>query len=412
MPAANKIIPLMRPQLPKADRLMPYLRRIDSARIYSNHGPLSVEFGQRLAKHFGLGKGAAVCASSGTVAIVGSILATAGRAQRKRPLAVVPALTFAATAAAAEQCGYEIFLMDIDSDSWMLDAQAVGELRVLERVGVVIPVAPFGRPVPLAPWRAFREKTGIPVVIDGAASFQGVSNAPEIFLGEIPVSLSFHATKCFATGEGGCVITTDDECAKRVTQALNFGIFGVRDSTSPGTNGKMSEYHAAVGLAEFDGWTEKQRAWRYVAEIYRQQLTKINLAHRLVATPEIGLNYILFFCNDSTQTNYIQKSLHRHGVSFLNWYGGGLRHQSYYSNCAHARLTVTEKIAPNLIGLPTAPDMAMRAVMCVAVAIQEGVTRSLESRNVRTAKQSKAKQYSGKGPVRFSRVSDKCRPQS
>src|SRR5207245_1355138 len=116
----------------------------------------------------------------------------------------------------------------------------------------------------------FTAATGIPVIIDGAASFAGLVERPEASLGAIPVALSFHATKAFATGEGGAVATEDVALARRVAQALNFGISGVRDSRMASTNGKMSEYHAAVGLAELDGWTEKLAAFRVVAERYRQ----------------------------------------------------------------------------------------------------------------------------------------------
>ena len=116
-----------------------------------------------------------------------------------------------------------------------------------EHIGLVIPVATFGRPVPQAPWHAFREKTGIPVVIDGGASFAGVANKADAFLGNIPVGLSLHATKCFATGEGGAVVSCDTDLVVRASQALNFGFLGSRDSRTASTNGKMSEYHAAVG---------------------------------------------------------------------------------------------------------------------------------------------------------------------
>src|ERR1019366_10315163 len=87
-----------------------------------------------------------------------------------------------------------------------------------------------------------------------AASFAGVANKADAFLGNIPVALSLHATKCFATGEGGAVVSHNTDLVARASQTLNFGSSGSRDSRTPSTNGKMSEYHAAVGLAELDGW--------------------------------------------------------------------------------------------------------------------------------------------------------------
>jgi len=226
----GEIVPVLRPLLPLADRILPYLRRIDETRIYSNHGPLSSELERRLAEHLRLPQGALACASSGTAALIGAILAATGRATSERPLAIIPAFTFAATAAAVEQCGYQPYLADVAADSWMLDAERLLSHPERERVGIVVPVAPFGRPVPQEPWRRFRAMTGIPVVIDGAASFAGLADRPDRFLGEIPVAISFHATKVFATGEGGAV-APPAAVANAVCDAL--APFGVEVNATP-----------------------------------------------------------------------------------------------------------------------------------------------------------------------------------
>src|SRR5688572_24971077 len=160
---------VLRPLLPDAGRLLSYLRRIDAVRTYTNWGPLASELEARLAAHFSSAIGCVTSASSGTGALVGSILATAGRASTRRPFAIVPAFTFVATPLAAEQCGYRPHLVDIDADSWRLQVDALYGHPLLPKVGLVVPVAPFGRAVPQAPWLDFRRRTGITVVIDGGA---------------------------------------------------------------------------------------------------------------------------------------------------------------------------------------------------------------------------------------------------
>jgi hypothetical protein len=116
-------IPVLRPALPRAEQILPYLRIIDDTRVYSNHGTLNAALERRLAVHLGLPAGGLVCASSGTAALVGAILASAGRGTAERPFAVMPAFTFVATALAVEQCGYRVCLADIDPDSWPLDPE-------------------------------------------------------------------------------------------------------------------------------------------------------------------------------------------------------------------------------------------------------------------------------------------------
>ena len=360
---------MLRPRLPATDRLVPYLRQIDAARVYTNHGPLATTLADGLAECLSLPRGGIACASSGTTALVGAILAVAGAAAKERPLALVPAFTFVATAQAAELAGYRSWITDVDPVTWMLDPERLLQHPALDRVGVVVPVAPFGRPVPPAPWLEFRRRTGIAVVIDGAASFDRIASDPERLLNEIPVALSFHATKAFATGEGGCVVTTDPDLTHRVTRVLNFGFYGARVAESAGLNGKMSEYHAAVGLAELDEWHVKQAALQGVIEAYRRGMTRAGLSEFFIAAPEIGLSYVLFRGGCPEEADQVQTRLHQQGIDTRLWYGTGLHRQAYFADRPRDPLPVTEEIAPCLVGLPIAPDLSEPQIERVIAAL-------------------------------------------
>jgi dTDP-4-amino-4,6-dideoxygalactose transaminase len=98
------------------------------------------------------------------------------------------------------------------------------------------------------------------VVIDGAASFDLTASSSDQFLGRIPVTMSFHATKAFSSGEGGCIACGRSAAAIGALRALNFVFYDDRNAVAASTNGKMSEYHAAVRLAELDGWGPAKRA--------------------------------------------------------------------------------------------------------------------------------------------------------
>jgi len=349
--------PVLRPLLPPAERLLPYLRLIDSTRIYSNFGPLARELGRRISELLSLPPESVVTAASGTAALIGAILACAGRAREERPLAIVPSFTFVATAAAVEACGYEVRLLDVDSESFLLDPARAASYEAIDRVGVVVPVAPFGRPVVQKAWIEFRQKTGVEVVIDGAACFEAASAAPELLLGEIPVVMSFHATKSYATGEGGGVITTNVDLAYRIVQALNFGFLDDRDCRMASINGKMSEYHAAVGLAELDGWSEKARALAGVSSAYRRHFNALGLQNRFVGSPSIASCYALFRCETLEEAEAVAASLSENSVGHRLWYGRGVHNHSYYRGAPHEGLPVTEDLAQLLVGLPVAPDL-------------------------------------------------------
>jgi len=368
-------VPVLRPMLPPADRLLPYLRRMDAARWYSNHGPLVAELESRLAGLFAMPNGAVVTAASCTAALAGAILGLVGRARAERPLALLPAYTFVGTAAAVEQCGYSVHLADIDPDSWMLDPERVADLPILAKVGVVVPVAPYGRAVPQAPWRAFRARTGVPVIIDGAASLEALAAEPGRYLGDCPVALSFHATKTFATGEGGAVVAPDPVLARRAGQALNFGFDGDRNSRLASLNGKMSEYHAAVGLAELDGFDAKVAQFRRVAGQYRDGLALYGLAKHLWAAPDIAACYNIYQAADVTEAAAIQDSFRRNAIDFRLWYGGGLHRHDHLATAPRQELIVTEELAPCLIGLPTTLDETPATLARIVDALAEGVGR-------------------------------------
>jgi dTDP-4-amino-4,6-dideoxygalactose transaminase len=377
-PAADQVeptIPVLRPCLPPAERLLPYLRRIDATRIYTSWGPLALELEERLCRRFSLPLGGVASAGSGTSALTAAILTAAGRAAGRRRLAIVPALTFVATAAAAESCGYTPLIADIDSETWQLDPERMTARADLDEAAIVIPVAPFGRPVPQSPWLKFRERTGIPVVIDGAATFEAAAGQPERVLGELPVTMSFHATKAFAMGEGGCVASTDTGLVEQIGQALNFGFSGSRDSATPSLNGKLSEYHAAVGLAELEEWNARQAAMARVLDLYRESFTRLGLADRLLCGPEVASTYVLFQPATKHEASDVAGSLAQAGISYRLWYGGGLKTHTHYAACPADPLPVTEELAPRLLGLPFAVDLEERAVELIGAAVAHGLGR-------------------------------------
>src|SRR5262249_52882307 len=148
---------------------------------------------------------------------------------------------------------------------------------------------------------------------------------------DIPVAISFHATKSFGIGEGGAVATTSRGLALRTQRVLNFGFFGSRNSRSPSTNGKMSEYHAAVGLAELDGWARKYADLSNVMLTYCRMMEKARLSRFLCVHPDISTSYALLVCRGSDEASAAEHALDRHGIDCRRWYGTGVHGHSYFA---------------------------------------------------------------------------------
>jgi dTDP-4-amino-4,6-dideoxygalactose transaminase len=170
--------------------------------------------------------------------------------------------------------------------------------------------------------------------------------------------MSFHATKCFATGEGGAVVSTDVELTQKVTQALNYGFYGDHDSRAASTNGKMSEYHAAIGLAELDLFPEKLQKLCVVARRYKERLDMAKLPDRIVSFPDIGASYVLFRCADPSHAETVIAAFAREAVECRRWYGTGIHRHPHFAAAARDDLPVTDDLAPRLIALPLAPDLS------------------------------------------------------
>ncbi len=305
----------------------------------------------------GAGGTRAMTAASGTAALEGAILATAGRATSQRPLAILPAYTFVATALAVEACGYIPYLVDVDATSWALDASRLRTNPILARAGVVVPVAPYGRCVAQDAWVAFSLATKIPVVIDAAAAFEAVIAEPAC-RGSIPVALSFQATKVFSSAEGGAVVWSDADGLMRVARSLNFGMLGKRECSAAGTNGKMSEYHAAVGLASLDEFDVTARRNRSVALAYQAVALAHGLGDRLFVAPDVASNYALVDAGSPPVGEAVVAALAEENIESRRWYGNGLQREPYLAAALHDPLPETERIAPSLIGLPIYSDIA------------------------------------------------------
>ncbi|MDQ0512167.1 DegT/DnrJ/EryC1/StrS family aminotransferase [Ancylobacter amanitiformis] len=372
--AANvdrRMIPLLRPLLPSAERLLPYLKRIDAGRIYTNHGPLVREFEQRLRCLIGHDLRLAT-ATSGTLALEAAIVSAAPLSP-ERPLALMPSFTFTATALAAERCGYKPYFLDIDPDTWMIDPAKLGMHPMIDKAGLVIPVAPLGRPVPAAAWAAFSQATGIPVVIDAAGSLSQIFDDPEQFVGSVPVIASLHATKGFSSGEGGLVLSRDESVIHGCVRALNFGFYGSRESLSAGTNGKMSEYHAAIGLAELDGWKEKRQRFLAVADIYQRVAADRGLADRFFCVPEVGISYAILEARSVDESLRIRQHLEAASIGSRLWYENGLHLHAHFARTPRDAMGASEKTAARLIGLPMAPDLVPDQIVRILATVADAV---------------------------------------
>ncbi|HTC29449.1 MAG TPA: DegT/DnrJ/EryC1/StrS family aminotransferase [Candidatus Acidoferrum sp.] len=343
----------MRPKLPTADELLPYLRRIDEARWYSNYGPLLLELRDRFAAHFKVENNHVAIVANGTVALSAALVAAGARPGTK---CLLPSWTFVGSAAAAWAANLQPHFVDVDPATWMLDPEQLRKRSDLKEVGAVMVVSAFGSPVDTAAWDAFTEDTGIPVIIDGAASFDTVASVPRARAGRSAVMISLHATKVFGVGEGGLLLSTDTALVERFNQVCNFGVWGSPAGQILGYNGKLSEYNAAVGLAMFETWPARRARVVQLTERYREILGGVR---GIELVPGYGDGWVSCYCNIKTDApaQSVIDGLAERGIETRRWWQSGVHVQKAYRDFPRDPLPVTERLASTVFGLPFSHDL-------------------------------------------------------
>ncbi|MDI1282343.1 DegT/DnrJ/EryC1/StrS family aminotransferase [Brevundimonas sp.] len=358
-------VPVARPRLPSAEAVFPYLQRIDDAGWYSNFGPLLTEFEARLAGRFPAGT-EVVTVTNATQALTLTLMAM------NLPVGgyvVMPAWTFVATAHAVVQAGLKPWFADVDPDSWMLRPEAVTGLAadIRAQVVAVIPVSAFGAAGDLAAWRAFRDETGVPVLVDAAAAFDTLDDA------DLPAVVSLHATKVLGIGEGGFLATRDAALALRVRQLTTFGFQGGRESHVAATNAKLSEYPAAVGLASLDAWP---------ADRFRFLRAAQQLRISLIGRPEVqfqngwGADWVTSVCAVGLPDGMaapVADALHQQGIDTRQWWGAGCHTSPAFADCARGDLRHTDRLAGSVIGLPFSIDLSAAETGRITDALQQAL---------------------------------------
>lgn len=362
-------IPVARPLMPPAEALLPYLRRVDANRTYTNFGPLVTELETRLARRLDISPECIVTVSNATV---GLTLALQAVAKGQSGICLIPAWTFVATAHAVVAAGLEPVLLDVDEQTWAITPDAVHAAisKVEGRVAAVMVVAPFGAPLDVNVWDEFTATTGIPTIVDAAAAHDTVQ------VGYSPSVVSLHATKVLGAGEGGYVVSRDPRLIVDVKKRSNFGFYGSRNAQVEAQNGKLSEYHAAVGLASMDCYGDTVGRFKRIAQQYRSTLHARGYAELQEGFGEswIGSVCVVRFRHRDQQA--IAKSLSTKGIDSRAWWGDGIHNQSAFQNLKRFDVSTTDRLSKETLGLPFFVDMTCSEVDAVAEQVIFGLESS------------------------------------
>lgn len=366
-------LPLIAPRPPRLSELGDALRRVEASGLFSNNGPEARAFeAEATARLFG-GKGACVAVANATLGLMLAIRDAVGEPRGR--YALMPAMTFAATAEAAYWAGLIPLVCDIDPDDW--SASAAEEERLLaaygDRIAVVVPYATFGYPIDLQRYRRLAERHGVAVVIDAAASL-GTSDAAGTGFGTdapFPVVFSMHATKPFATAEGGLIHCGDAATIERLRAMANFGFEQPRTASLPGLNAKLPEVLAVMARAKLAEFDEVIRRRSLVADAYR---AAIGDRYRLQPAPAgrqaMGFQPLVLPADLAPHRDAIGAALDAEGIGNGRYFSPHLGQQPWIRSVSLIEPTpVTDRIGDALVTFPLSDTMTAEDAQAAVAAL-------------------------------------------
>jgi dTDP-4-amino-4,6-dideoxygalactose transaminase len=321
-----------------------------------------------------------IATCNGTVALEIGIRA-AGLSQE----VIVPSFTFVATAHALQWQGITPVFCDVDPSTHVVDPRRIEDL-ITPRTTGIIGVHLWGHPCCVGELTEIARHRGLKLLFDAAHAFGGSHQGRMIGgFGDAEV-FSFHATKFVNSFEGGAIVTRDRDLAGRARIMRNFGFVDYDDVRYIGTNGKMAEVAAAMGLTSLESMSEFMEVNRRNYELYRSRLRGLPGVTLLPYDESERCNYqyvVLEIDQHVTGLgrDLLQRILHGENVLARRYfYPGCHRMEPYRSSFPAARLTLpqTERLVQRVLALPTGTAIGPEQIGTICDLILFSLARASE----------------------------------
>jgi dTDP-4-amino-4,6-dideoxygalactose transaminase len=343
-----------RPNVGDRQALLKRINDLLDRKWLTNDGPFLQEFEQRICQLIGVKHCVAVCNATVGLEILAKAIGLSGEV-------ILPSFTFIATAHTLAWQGITAVFCDVDPTTHNLDPSRVEKL-ITKRTTGIIGVHLWGRPCDVEALADIARRQKLKLLFDAAHAFGCSHNRRMIGnFGNAEV-FSFHATKFLNTFEGGAVVTNDDELAVRVRLMRNFGFAGLLDTvTRLGTNGKMNEVSAAMGLTSLESLDNFVEVNRRNYHLYRQQLANVSGISLALYEEAEKCNYQYVVIEIDEAVTGVSRDI----LDDVLWAENVLVRRYFYPGChrmepyrtddpqAGLRLLQTERVAKRVLCLPT-----------------------------------------------------------
>lgn len=356
------MVPVTKAYLPNKEKYQSYVDKIFQSGWLTNSGSLLQELELKLADYLGVKH--IILVANGSFA-----LQLAYKALGLKDEVITTPFSFAATTSTLAWEGLTPVFADIDPDSFNIDPNQI-QKHITSKTSAIVPVHVFGNPCEVESIKEIADKNKLKVIYDAAHAFGSDYKGQSVLnYGDIS-TLSFHATKLFHTIEGGAVITNDDQLAKKIRLMMNFGITGPTSIESVGTNAKMNEFEAAMGLCVLDEIEQVRIKREAIWKKYEDNLTDILGMQQWNEHGKNNAAYAPVLFNNEEQLLKTEAKLKANDILPRRYFYPSLDTLDYIDSkqvCKHSR-----DIASRILCLPIYPTLADRDIEKIVKIIKDG----------------------------------------
>lgn len=287
---------------------------------------------------------------------------------------ILPSFTFIATAHAMAYQGFKLRFCEVDPLTHQIDLNHA-KAMITPKTKAIVGVHLWGNTADLSALEHLASEHGLQLFFDAAHAF-GCTYQGQ-FIGRFGRAevLSFHATKFLSACEGGAILTQDDALAEAVRKAINFGFVDYDRVTGLGINAKMSELHAAYGLASLAKSPQNQTHLAHNYQVYRDALKDIPDFKLMTYPAEERRNfqYIVLECQIEsafTRDQWVH-ILHKENVIARRYFFPGCHRLEPYCTQSRVQLPVTEALSERVMVLPTGTQMTEHDIQILTAFLSE-----------------------------------------
>lgn len=362
----NRNLKIVRPKLYDEALLFQRIHTAFENGCLTNNGPFMRQFEEEVVQYLGI---PSLALANGTLGIELVL-----RSLHLQGEVIVPSFTYWATAHAICFAGLKPVFVDIDPETFTLDPIKVKE-AITPKTCAILAVHVFGNPCAIDDLAGIAKAHNLPLIFDAAHAFGAIYKGRRIGQFGAAEIFSTHATKTLNSVEGGIVSTANATIFSYVQRARNFGMVSSEETDIIGTNAKMSELHALVGLDSLAHLREALSRKNEIVSSYQKQLQDIPGLQFQKIQPGGESSYFFFSIVINKEKFGMNRDdlatvLDKEGIQARKYFYRPLHQHQSYQHYGHFSLPHTEAIASNILCLPTHADLALDDVDAICAVIR------------------------------------------